>query len=887
MSICENTITVEPIYNKKLRILERVGGETQKIKLKYSELDVKLKVLSKDSSILKVTLEEEELTLIPLAEGKTSVEIIISSEREADIFQTFQVEIKNYVESGKYKYKNIPIPGGGFVTGFVFHPTVPNILYCRTDIGGNYRYDFNNDCWISLIDHATDPGKWETYPLSIALDKNNPSYIYSTVGENPIHKITFSEDYGAHLTYLELPKRDEKGNTVSIHGNAAGRSTGERLVVDSNNSKVLYLGTMEDGLWKTSDRCKTWKKLKVNFPGKAAETNISFIEINPLNSNNIIVGTNGKEGSPDGNIRGASVYTSNDGGESFKVLEGAPEAVIGGPKDHPGYVGQRAAFVGNYLFVTYSAYNIGWSNWNSYGCDTGLCYDGAVYRFLMNEKGEVIEALDITPLEDFKDMEVPKRRLNYGMSGISADVNNPGTLICSTITSKHDTIYRTTDYGLTWKPIMAGLEVGKIDFNVPYQKVEHSGNNSCIHWMADVKINPFDSNMALFNTGLGIFMTRDLTEADKGNTVNWACADAGVEETVHLNLYNPPSGDVKLIDILGDYGGFVFTDLDKPAENTFANASKDRWVTAMNADYPDSNPQRLIATPRGNWTGQTKGGLIISYDQGKNWQQLKDPVGLSEELDQVINTLKNPNNTSGWAAISADGETIVWAVGAVISATRLVYTNDLGENWTKSKVYDKDNKIIDEEEVTIKIMADRVNPNIFYGFGKNIGGATFYISKDKGESFKQISAPKGFPQVTLSGIDSEMPYEIRVESGKQGVIWMAMQQYGLWRINYDLISNTFSGEIVSAKGDYINRIGFGKAVINSDIKMLFTSGTIGNEYGFWRSEDGGRSWTRVNDDLNQFGDIRSITGDSRVFGRIYVGTGTRGVVYGDPIWKEI
>jgi hypothetical protein len=116
---------------------------------------------------------------------------------------------------------------------------------------------------------------------------------------------------------------------------------------------------------------------------------------------------------------------------------------------------------------------------------------------------------------------------------------------------------------------------------------------------------------------------------------------------------------------------------------------------------------------------------------------------------------------------------------------------------------------------------------------------------------------------------------------------MAMQQYGLWRINYDLISNTFSGEVVSAKGDYINRIGFGKPTQNSDIKMLFTSGTIGNEYGFWRSEDGGFSWTRVNDDLNQFGDIRSITGDSRVFGRIYVGTGTRGVVYGDPIWKEI
>ena len=56
-----------------------------------------------------------------------------------------------YKESGKYVYKPISVPGGGFVTGFVFHPTVPNILYCRTDIGGNYRYDcFFKGLWCPL-----------------------------------------------------------------------------------------------------------------------------------------------------------------------------------------------------------------------------------------------------------------------------------------------------------------------------------------------------------------------------------------------------------------------------------------------------------------------------------------------------------------------------------------------------------------------------------------------------------------------------------------------------------------------------------------------------------------------------------------------------------------
>ena len=46
-----------------------------------------------------------------------------------------------------YEYKNAPVPGGGFVTGFCFHPVEKEILYARTDIGGVYRYDFETKSW--------------------------------------------------------------------------------------------------------------------------------------------------------------------------------------------------------------------------------------------------------------------------------------------------------------------------------------------------------------------------------------------------------------------------------------------------------------------------------------------------------------------------------------------------------------------------------------------------------------------------------------------------------------------------------------------------------------------------------------------------------------------
>lgn len=777
----------------------------------------------------------------------------------------------------KYKYKSVPVPGGGFVTGFQFHPTVKDILYCRTDIGGIYRYDFKNDSWISLIDQATDKDVWETYPLSIALDKNNPSYIYSMVGDYPIHKIGFSDDYGENWTYYNAPVIDDKGNTTEIHGNAQGRSTGERLVVDPENSEVLYMGTMKNGLWKTTDRCKTWTKLNV-----AGEEGIAFVELNPENSRMVVVSTSGEKTSSDGNTRGQSVYISIDGGETFKPLMGEPKAAIGGCDDHPGYVGQHAVFLEKYLYISYAAYNVGWSNWTSYGCDLGKCSDGALCRFELDNNGEVAGVKEITPQNIINKENAHPKVLDYGISGICADKNHKGTLICSTICASPDTIYRSTDYGETWKPIMSGLEIGKIDFNVSYQQPKYNGDVSLVHWMADLKINPFDSDMALFNTGAGIFMTRNLTDADKDKTVVFACCDKGVEQTVHLNVYCPPAGDVKAIDIIGDYGCFTFTDLDHAAENTFADYKNDRWITAMNADYPDSNPNFIAIAPRGNWLGKTKGGIIVTLDQGKTWQQLNNPVGLTAEIDKEVNYIKStPNVTAGWTAISADGKRILWSLGLPIYASKLVYTDDMGKAWSQSKVYDNEGKLVSDKEVPFKVMADRFNSDVFYGFSDNKDGKGFYVSTDKGAEFHMVKAPAGFPEEDLAGIDSMEHYEIRVESYKEGVIWIAMQEGGLWRLTYDVKSNTLTGKRVSKEGDFIKRIGLGKAAEGSEYKTLYTSGTINGEYGFYRSHDGGVNWIRINDDKHQYGDIRSISGDLRIFGRLYIATGTRGLVYGD------
>ncbi len=788
-----------------------------------------------------------------------------------------------------YTYKSLSVPGGGFVTGFLFHPTVPDILYCRTDIGGVYRYDFKDKKWNSLVDGVKGTEVWKTYPLAIAVDKNFPERLYMSVGLKPDSAIGYSEDYGKTFTYFETPFSDKTGEKVEIHGNATGRSTGERLLVDPFNSDILYLGTMADGLFVTTDRCQSWKRLMV---GSFDEKNIAFISVDERagsvngHAKRMIVATSGQWGSTDGNTRGKSIYISEDGGQCFLPLEGQPKPIMGGPQDHPGYVGQQIAYDHRYMYITYSAYNIGWSNWNSVGCDTGKCYDGAVYRYQFNPEGQLIDAVDLTPPHpmdpEFKDELAPNRRLGYGLSGICTDPKIPGAVILTTITASPDVFYRSMDYGKTFQPIMAGLEIGHIDFNTSFQQPKYNGNHSLIHWMADIKINPFDSDMALFNTGAGIFATFNLTAMEKGETVIFETLNEGVEETVHLNVYAPPKGDVAVIDVIGDYGMFLFRDINEVPENTVADENNNRWITAMNADFADHSGNVLVATMRGNWTGTTKGGLVLSKDNGITFEKLPDPESINEEIDGAVAYLKTPNVTSGWVALSADEKHLVWSIGLPLDGDLVVYSHDYGQKYGKTNFYDFEGSAIVFKGKPVKIFADRIKAYQFFGFCDQETGPAFFVSHDFGEKFHQIEGPIGFPDQLLAGIDSEQDIEIRGIPGKTGAFYMALLQDGLWQITYDWDKKCFSGSCVSQLGDVIKRIGIGMGN-SGHLDALYTSGTISGAYGFYSSNDGGCNWIRINDDDHHFGDIRSIDGDKKVPGRFFIATGTRGLVVGESV----
>ncbi len=798
----------------------------------------------------------------------------------------------------EYEYKNAPIPGGGYVTGFVYHQTQPGILYARTDIGGTYRYEKDGECWESLIKHVTQKDLSETYPIALALDEKCPErlYIVSGITQNGYGVFSISEDYGQTFTYKKVP-------TV-VHGNMPGRGTGYRLVVDKKDSNTLYFASQKGGLWKTSDRGDTWERFSLE------EDYTTCVWVSD-DSQTIVVGTAGYTTRVDDTLRGHSLYVSYDAGVSFEKLM-MPENVIVKDCKMNGLVASRYDYDGKYLYVTMNV--TGRSNYivdMGYSCDTGDMIGGKVIRYYF-DGGRIAGYDDITP--DYSGRHTTEY-VDHGFGGICSCKSKPGLLVCSTLCIEancSETVYISEDYGNTWRVSLCGLEVGGIHFRTSYMLPKYNGNHSLLHWLSDVKIDPFNPNKLWFNSGTGVFTT-DALLSENPAYHDWC---DGIEETVHLNVYAPLSGDVQLVDIVGDLGGFAFRDLDKPCDNSFDDENGNRYITCINADLSDANSDVAVITARGNWTGKTKGGLIRTVDGFKTFQRIPMPFNIGGKIAEQLHVIEKPNVNAGWVAMSPDGQNIVWSVatGILLPLDMVIVSRDGGKSFKQVEVFDlADNKV---HTGLLKVFSDRVNSNLFYGFG---GEGQLYVSRDGGFSYQQkqplAKAAFGstgkerslfemiveecndaevehiidFPKVHFGKIDTANKTEVRGVAGEQGTFYMALGQEGLWKYHYDSQEDSITCVKLMADGDACFRMGLGLGrpggTYIGEPKAIYFSGVIDGEYGFYRTLDECKTYERLNKEDQMYGEVNSIDADKRVFGRFFLATGSNGVKYGEPVQK--
>ncbi|WP_390926189.1 X2-like carbohydrate binding domain-containing protein [Paenibacillus xylanexedens] len=732
--------------------------------------------------------------------------------------------------SEAYEWKNVVTgAGGGFVPGIIFNESEKDLIYARTDIGGAYRWNAADERWIPLTDFVG----WDDWNKNgvdaLATDPVDPDRVYMAVGT---YTNSWDQNNGSIL------RSTDRGDTwqtttlpFKVGGNMPGRSMGERLTVDPNDNSILYFGARSGhGLWKSTDYGVTWNEV-TSFPNPG-----NYVQDPSNEYTSDIVGlawitfdkTTGSAGQATQTIyvgvadKDQSVYRSTNGGLTWSAVAGQPT----------GYIPHHGVFDSDgSLYITYS--------------DGVGPYDGA--------KGDVWKLNTSTGVwTNISPVPSSSTDNYFGYGGLAVDAQNPGTLMVATLNSwwPDATLFRSTDGGATWTRIW--------EFEgYPNRKLRYTQDISAAPWLTfgtnpappettpklgwmigDLEIDPFDSDRMMYGTGATIYGTKNLTDWDDDEKINISVMAKGVEEIAVLDLVSPPSG-AHLISGLGDVSGFRHNNLDQAPATIFTSPN---YPSTESLDFAELSPNTMVRVGKADYAADPNAKSIgLSSDGGTTWYKANaEPAGTTG---------------GGTVAISANGNRLVWS-----TSDKGVHYSTGGNSWTASTGI----------PAQAKVISDRVNPNKFYGFA----AGKIYVSVNGGATFTASSA---------TGLPMEGNADLDAVPGVEGELWFAGGSeeegpYGLWH-------STDSGATFTklANVEEADSIGFGKAAPGQSVVALYTVAQIDGTRGFFRSDDGGANWVRINDDQHQYARVTTITGDPRLYGRVYLGTNGRGILYADRV----
>ncbi|WP_210584936.1 sialidase family protein [Streptomyces sp. GESEQ-35] len=727
------------------------------------------------------------------------------------------------IAADTYTWKNARIDGGGFVPGIVFNRAEKNLAYARTDIGGAYRWQESTKTWTPLLDSVGWDDWGHTGVVSVASDSVDPDRVYAAVGTytnswDPGNgAVLRSADRGASWQKADLP--------FKLGGNMPGRGMGERLAVDPNRNSVLYLGAPSGkGLWRSTDSGVSWSQV-TNFPNVGNYVQDPGDTSGYASDNQGIAWVTFDESTGTSGNATRTIYVGvadKDSAVYRSTDAGATWSRIAGQPT--GYLAHKGVLdaTNGYLYLAYS--------------DKGGPYDGGKGRLWRYATGTGTWT-DISP--------VAEADTYYGFSGLTVDRQHPGTVMATAYSSwwPDTQIFRSTDSGGTWTkawdytsyPNRANrftMDVSSSPWLTWGANPSPPEQTPKLGWMTEaLEIDPFNPDRMMYGTGATVYGTEDLSKWDSGGQFSLRPMVQGLEETAVNDLASPPSG-APLLSALGDIGGFRHSDLTKVPSMMFTQPN---FTSTTSLDYAESNANTVVRV------GNLDSGphIAFSTDNGANWFAGTDPSGVSG---------------GGTVAAAADGSRFVWSPqGAGVH-----YASGFGSSWSPSSGI----------PAGAIVESDRVDPGTFYGFKSG----KFYVSTDGGATFSASAA---------TGLPSGDSVRFKALPGTKGDVWLAGGAsdgaYGLWH-------STDSGATFTKLSgvEQADTIGFGKATPGATYQTLYTSAKIGGVRGIFRSTDKGATWTRINDAAHQWGWTgAAITGDPRVYGRVYVATNGRGVVYGD------
>ena len=615
-----------------------------------------------------------------------------------------------------YDWKNVKIGGLGYVTGIVFHPAEPDLVYIRTDVGGAYRWDAKDKRWIQFLDGLTYQDKNLYGVDGIAIDPSDPEVVYVACGMYDYwspHDVLKSSDRGKTWKRTNLNQKFMSNDWENM-GTELQRLDGECLVVDPKNSNIVYCGTRQNGLFVSKNGATTWNKVSA-VPNGTLYQGIRTVAFDSTSSL-----LNGGTRKIYAGVNGIGVYSTVDGGVNWNLMQGSPK----NPKKM--YVDSMGV-----LYVS-----------------SGYC-------------GKVIDSTGVFKYESNSWTDItPKANTPFG--ALAVDMNIPGRVIVveqnKVLT---EAIYITEDGGESWTAISGNTTP------VPAPAVPDipaMGSRFFSNGTSSIAINPFDSDNVVFCDGFAVWKTDNIS----ASPILWTTQAAGTEELCVETIVCPPSGAEMLTGVM-DCNGFRFNTVEEfqpypttTFTETTTGSGSNRWNSPTTGiAYMESDPNIMVRIGHGVVGDREKSMVYTSTNNGANWAAARWPYTGTVSDIAMSATRQTGGNTNPIIIAMRTGNVPVRSV-------------NFGQAWSEvvglpiisgHNEYSFNRKILE---------ADKQDRDKFYFYDYSTG--KFYVSTDGGANFSNTAA---LP-IQGSPWDSFYRHTVvKAKPGTTGEVWVSLYDQGI------------------------------------------------------------------------------------------------------------
>ncbi len=700
--------------------------------------------------------------------------------------------------TANYSWDPIRVGNGGWATGIDIHPS-GSPIYFRSDVGGAYRLNDAGTEWIQVVTEFSMPAEevnhnaeiWNanTYGgvlsiVSAPSDADRAYMVFQTTVPIP------SDEVGCVFSSVDQGNTWTKTNLCEVYvgANDEGRTTGERLAVDPENSDNVFFGTQSDGLWYTRDGGDNWNQINPSVIPSGNDgygvTNIIFDTSGGM--------TNGLTNNLYATVNGTGIYFSNDTGLTWSRIDNRPN----GPTLSTGHHMEEA--------IVNTA---------------GTLYVTADYQIMRYQNGTW------TALAPFE---------NY-FTGIAIDPFNENRIYVS---QENGQCLRSTDGGQNWTELLQDVTATDVDW------VNEYDNRGWIS-IGELLFDPATEGKLWLAQGFGIVNTTDISDEE----IMWESINTGTEALVSNDIIVPPNGNIltatwdlplwKITDpsaytaeqinpdnrfnsgwdldysvgnpdfIVGVVDDHRFCCSDGAQQSGYSADGGNTWnvfPSILNGTHPSELQFGNIAVDGQNtnnivWLPSFNGNPHFTINGGVTWTAATLPgmdngghhayflekkvliadavtsgvfylyhwdTGLFVSTDGGATWVASPANLPifGWhaqlAAVPGKAGHLLFTLGVGNEAAEIYYSTDQGQNFT----------VLNSPKASAITAGAAVNNNFptFYAAGVFNEEEGIFRSEDEGVTWDKIGRyPAGiYAQITTMAADQMVPGKVYVGVGSSG-----------------------------------------------------------------------------------------------------------------------